>query len=130
MTLLRRYLLPHDRIEEYIAEVRSDSYEMFRTMSRRHSSAVGISGYLAGVEIGTFMVQRGAPLEGQSLREGTLKSRSGATVLAIKRGEEIVTNPDPVWEMHTGDIVLLLGTPEQLAAAGRLFGTAERKKSA
>ncbi|MBP1751285.1 MAG: Kef-type potassium transporter, NAD-binding protein [Geobacteraceae bacterium] len=128
--VLRRYLLPHDRIEEYIAEVRSDSYEMFRTMSRRHSSAVGISGYLAGVEIGTFMVQQGAPLEGQSLREGTLKSRSGATVLAIKRGEEIFTNPDPVWEMHTRDIVLLLGTPEQLAAAGRLFGTAERKKSA
>jgi CPA2 family monovalent cation:H+ antiporter-2 len=46
---------------------------------------------------------------------------SGASVLVIKRGEEVVPNPDPVWELQTDDLVLLLGTPEQLAVAGRLF---------
>jgi CPA2 family monovalent cation:H+ antiporter-2 len=33
----------------------------------------------------------------------------------------VVPNPDPVWELQEKDILLLLGTPEQLAAAGKLF---------
>jgi CPA2 family monovalent cation:H+ antiporter-2 len=119
--VLRTFLVPQDEIEQHIAEVRRDGYGMLRTMSRRHSHAVGISGYLSGAELATFRVQQGAVLEGQGLREGTIRSLSGATVLVIKRGEEIVPNPDPVWELRIGDVVLLLGTPAQLAAAGKLF---------
>ena len=44
--VLRNYLVPQDDIERCIAEVRSEGYEMLRTLSRRHSHAVGISGYL------------------------------------------------------------------------------------
>jgi len=120
--VLRTLLVPHDDIERCIAEVRSDGYEMLRTMSRRHSHAVGISGYLAGAELGTFRVRSGSPLEGEGLREGTIRSRSGATVLVIKRGDEVVPNPDPVWSFQSDDLVVLLGTPEQLVVAGRLFG--------
>jgi CPA2 family monovalent cation:H+ antiporter-2 len=120
--VLRNYLVPQDDIEHCIAEVRSDGYEMLRTMSRRHSHAVGISGYLSGAELATFRVQKGAVLEGRSLSDGTIRSRSGATVMVIKRGEEIVPNPDPVWELQRDDILLLLGSSEQLAAAGKLFG--------
>jgi len=119
--VLRNYLVPQDDIEHCIAEVRSDGYEMLRTMSRRHSHAVGISGYLSGAELATFRVQQGSQLDGESLREGTIRNRSGASVMVIKRGEEMVPNPDPVWELQSGDIVLLLGSTEQLAAAGKLF---------
>jgi CPA2 family monovalent cation:H+ antiporter-2 len=119
--VLRYFLMTHDDIERCVAEVRGDSYEMFRTMSRGHSHAVGIGGFLSGAEIGTFRVGPGSPLAGKSLRDGVLRDRSGATLLMIKRGESVVPNPDPVWELRDGDIVLLLGTPEQLAAAAGLF---------
>ena len=119
--VLRNYLVPQDDIERCIAEVRSDGYEMFRTMSRRHSHAVGISGYLSGAEIATYRVHKGATLEGTSLRDGVLRNGSGATILTIKRGDELIPNPDPVWELRDGDIVLLLGTSDQLAAAAKLF---------
>lgn len=98
-----------------------DGYEMLRTMSRRHSHAVGISGYLSGAEIATYRVQKGSPLEETSLREGILRDGSGATILTIKRGKELIPNPDPVWQLRNEDIVLLLGTSEQLAAADKLF---------
>jgi len=119
--VLRNYMIPHAEIERCIADVRSDGYDMLRSMSRRHSHAVGISGYLSGAEIATYRVKTGSQLEGKGLREGTIRSMSGASVLVIKRGEEVVPNPDPVWELQTDDLVLLLGTPEQLAVAGRLF---------
>jgi CPA2 family monovalent cation:H+ antiporter-2 len=119
--VLNRFLVPHDVVEKCIADVRRDGYEMLRSVSRRHSHAVGIGGFLSGAEIGTFRVHKGAPIEGTSLRDGVLKDRSGATVVAIKRGDHIVSNPDPVWEMKEKDVVLILGTPEQLKAAGKLF---------
>jgi CPA2 family monovalent cation:H+ antiporter-2 len=99
---------------------------MLRGISRRHSHAVGIGSYLTGAEIATFAVRAGSLLEGESLREGTLRSRSGASILAIKRGGEMTANPDPVWELREGDTVLVLGTPEQLAAAGHLFAAAQK----
>jgi CPA2 family monovalent cation:H+ antiporter-2 len=119
--VLRNYLVPQERIEECVAEVRRDSYGMFRSLSRRHRHATGIAGLLHGAEIATFTVQAEAALEGTSLRDGLLRSRSGSSVLAIKRDEELVPNPDPVWEIRRGDLLLLLGTPEQLAAAAPLF---------
>lgn len=121
--VLRNYMIPHAEIERCIADVRSDGYDMLRSMSKRHSHAVGISGYLSGAEIATYRVKVGSRLEGKGLREGTIRSLSGASVLVIKRGEEVVPNPDPVWELRSDDLVLLLGTPEQLTMAGRLFET-------
>lgn len=119
--VLRKYLLTHDEIERCVSEVRGDSYEMFRSMSHRHSHAVGISGFLTGAELGTFRVGPTSPLVGHSLRDGILRDRSGATLLMIKRGSDVIPNPDPVWELRENDIVLILGTPEQLAAAASLF---------
>jgi len=119
--VLRTFLVPHDEIEQHVAEIRRDCYGMLRSMSRRHSHAVGISGYLSGAELVSLRVQEGSQLEGSSLREGTIKSLSGATVLVIKRGSEVMPNPDPMWQLEKDDTVLLLGTPEQLAAATGLF---------
>lgn len=119
--VLRKYLVPEDEIDKCVNAVRGDSYKMFRGMSRRHSHAVGITGFLSGAEVGAFTVKKGAAVEGTSLRDGVLKTRSGATVLAIKRGEDVAPNPDPLWQLHEGDVALLLGTPDQLRHAGKLF---------
>ncbi|MDD2310611.1 MAG: cation:proton antiporter [Desulfuromonadaceae bacterium] len=124
--VLRNYLVPQDDIERCVTDIRSDGYEMLRSMSRRHSHAVGISGYLSGAEIATYRIQKGSMLEGTSLRDGVLKNGSGATILTIKRGEELYPNPDPELELSGGDIVLLLGTPEQLAAAAKLLEPGKR----
>jgi len=119
--VLRNYLVPHDRIEHCIGEIRKDSYQMFRSMSRRNSHAVGISSYLAGAELLTCRVMKGSAAEGSVLRDGLVRSKSGASILVIKRGEEVISNPDPVWQLRTDDIVLLLGNTQQLATASTLF---------
>jgi len=119
--VLRRYLLTHDDIERCVSEVRGDSYEMFRSMSHRHSHAVGISGFLTGAEIATFRIGPNSPLVNTSLRDGIIRDRSGATLLMIKRDKQVIPNPDPIWELHEGDVVLMMGTTDQLAAAAGLF---------
>jgi CPA2 family monovalent cation:H+ antiporter-2 len=119
--VLRNFLVPHDQIEICIGEVRKDSYQMFRSMSRRNLHAVGISSYLAGSELLTCRVQQGSAADGSHLKDGLIRGRSGATILAIKRGDEVMPNPDPVWELCPEDVVLLLGNPQQLSVAAALF---------
>jgi len=94
---------------------------MFRSMSKRNIHAVGISSYLAGVELLTCRVQKGSSAEGSSLRDGLVRGKSGATILAIKRGDEVIANPDPAWELRLDDVVVLLGDPRQLSIASTLF---------
>lgn len=125
--LLRTYLVPQEDIERCIAEIRSDGYQMLRSMSRRHSHATGIGGFLTGAELATFRVREGSAVEGTTLRDGVVRHRSGGSILTIKRGDELVPNPDPVWELRRDDIVLVLGTPEQLAAAAPLFAAVKEK---
>jgi CPA2 family monovalent cation:H+ antiporter-2 len=119
--VLRNYLIPHDQIEHCIAEIRRDSYQMIRTVSRRHSHATGISGYLSGVELATYRVSPGSPIAGTLLKDGLLRERSGATVLVVKRGDEVRSNPDPTWKFEADDLVLVLGKPDQLIFAAHLF---------
>ena len=119
--VLRAYLVPHDQIDHCIAEIRRDSYQMFRTMSRRHSHATGVTGYLSGVELATFRVRGGSPLDGTLLKDGLLRDRCGATALVIKRGEQVTSNPDPIWRFEPDDIVLVLGKSDQLVFAAQLF---------
>ncbi|MDD5105792.1 MAG: cation:proton antiporter [Desulfuromonadaceae bacterium] len=119
--VLRSYLVPIDKIEGCIGDIRRDSYQMFRRISRRHSHATGITGYLSGVELATFRVQAGSDIDGTQLRDGVLRERSGASVLVIRRRDEIISNPDPVWQFAAEDIVLVLGKADQLAVTARLF---------
>jgi CPA2 family monovalent cation:H+ antiporter-2 len=83
-------------------------------------------GLQVGLTILTVAALSGAlgfPL-GQALFFGFLVALSSTAILAIKRGAEICPNPDPVWQLLEGDLVLTLGTPEQLKVAARLFGPA------
>ena len=125
--VLRNYLVPHDQIEQCILEVRNDSYQMFRSMSKRNVQAIGISSYLAGSELMTCRVQKDSPADGSILRDGLVRGKSGATILAIKRGEEVTSNPDPVWELRAEDVIVLLGNPQQLLVASTLFDSAAKK---
>ncbi len=119
--ILKQFLFTREDIERSVDEVRKEGYEMLRSLNSTYGQPATITGYLPGVEIGTFRVKEGSPTEGDSLKEGRIRRDSGATVLAVKSGEEIRANPPPSWKLEKDQIVLLLGTPEQLSRAGPLF---------
>jgi K+/H+ antiporter YhaU regulatory subunit KhtT len=51
------------------------------------------------------------------IRDLALRSRTGATIAAIYRGEEVIVNPDPAERVLPGDVLLLLGSTDQIRAA-------------
>ena len=50
-----------------------------------------------------------------------LRSRTGALVVGVRRGEKLLEDPDPSAPFETGDIVYFVGTNESLGKALPLF---------
>ncbi|MBI2819780.1 MAG: cation:proton antiporter [Acidobacteria bacterium] len=119
--VLRNYLVPRDLVERSVREIRETGYEMFRAIHELHRPAEDLRKYVRGLNMEIFQVQQGSPLEGRSLAEADLRGKTGATVLAVQRDSEVHPNPVPATRLAPGDIVLVLGTSEQLAKAGPLF---------
>jgi CPA2 family monovalent cation:H+ antiporter-2 len=119
--VLRRYLVPRDVIEGLIREVRSDSYEMLRTMSDTHSPAAGFDRFLADLCLEVYRLERGASLTGSTLATCGLRDL-GVSVVAIQRRDATMRS-SPTGEdiLQEGDAVLLLGPPGRLSEVGRLF---------
>lgn len=62
-----------------------------------------------------FSIDEGSMLAGRTIGEVDVFGRSGARILAIIReGREFTTNPTAEDQISSGDILILLGTPEQI----------------
>ncbi|MDI6854875.1 MAG: cation:proton antiporter [Deltaproteobacteria bacterium] len=119
--VLRKYLVPKSDIEKFIQEVRAGSYRMLRGMPKDFESLEDLRHYLKDVEISTIRLEPGAPLEGKTLAEMELRKRHGISVLAVRRGAEMLFNPEPDMKLNANDVLIVLGTPEKIAAGGFLF---------
>ncbi|MGI9077164.1 MAG: cation:proton antiporter [Gemmatimonadaceae bacterium] len=123
--VLQRYLVPRDKIEQMIRDVRSDGYQAFRSVSDTYGSAEALGQYVSGLAVEVYRAERGSELEGKTLGESGIRERGGATVVAIQREDgDVIANPSVSDAIRPGDSVVLLGRPEQLAAASSLFKTA------
>ncbi len=72
-----------------------------------------------------FVVPVGSSLAGQSLRSARVRDRSGALVLALRRpGGDFVTNPAAETEVGAGDVMIGIGTRDQLERLGQMVGSA------
>jgi len=113
--VLTKYLIPRDEIEALIAEIRSDGYEMFRSLSKKSSSFSDLTLQLPDVEISTLRVVERSPLVGKSLAGIELRKKYGVAVLAIRRNSQILSNPDVNMPFYANDVLFVLGPPDRIA---------------
>ena len=113
--VLAKYLIPKDEIEKLVAEVRSDGYEMFRSLSKETLPFSDLNLQLPDVEISTLRVAERSPLVGKSLSEIELRKKYGVTVLAVRRESKILSNPDVDMLFYANDVLFVLGPPDRIA---------------
>ena len=123
--VLMEYLIPHDQIEQFIAEVRADGYKMFRTMPKDASPVSDLRVHFPDLEISVLWVDPKSPFVGKSLAEIALRGTYEVTVLAVRRNEQILTNPHGELRIEFDDEVYLLGNPEKIAQVADLFDNPE-----
>jgi CPA2 family monovalent cation:H+ antiporter-2 len=123
--VLMEYLIPHDQIEQFIAEVRADGYKMFRTLPKDAPPISDLKVHFPDLEISVLWVDPKSPFVGKSLAEIALRGTYEVTVLAVRRHEQILTNPHGELRIEFDDEVYLLGSPEKIAQVADLFDNPE-----
>jgi CPA2 family monovalent cation:H+ antiporter-2 len=124
--VLARYLIPRNEIERLIAEARAGGYDMFRSLSKDPLSFSDLKCQIPNVDITTFRVGEGSPIAGKSIAQMEIRKKHGVTVLAIRRGEQMVSNPDGNTVIHSGDLLVALSEPNKLARFAQLFLDGQR----
>jgi len=121
--VLRRYGVPSSAIRAEVEAVRKDHYDMFRGRERPYAGHLTDLAISLGVRIGveTLQVEPGAAAIGGNPRSLRLRQTTGATVVAVIRGKDIVYEPSPEFGFRDLDTVVLVGNPDALARAMPLF---------
>lgn len=116
--VLERYQVPKDDIEKFIAEVRSDCYKLFRSLSREPYCDTSVN--LISDDIRTLRICKGSPLEGQQISEIGL-GEHGVMLLAIHRDMQTIANPDKSFRLQLGDVAVLMGSNDKIDAIEKMF---------
>ena len=118
--VLASYLVPRREIEAFVSEIRAGSYEMWRK-SNAGTSLLDLKQTLTDLEITTLRVDPGSPIAGQRLVDSDLRPVYGVTVIAIRRGDDMIVNPGGNEVVQGGDLLVAFGLGEELAAANELL---------
>jgi CPA2 family monovalent cation:H+ antiporter-2 len=119
--VLDRYLVPREEIHRFIGEVRKSGYEMFRSASKPAESFCDLRAYTPDQDIAALRVEQGSKAAGRSLGELAFRGSYGVTVMAVRRGDRVISNPGADQELMAGDVAVLIGDPENLEKASSLF---------
>lgn len=120
--VLAAYLIPRPDIEGFLSEVRAGGYEMLRTPHGTAPSMADLQLALSDMEVSTLRVGAGSAVAGRRLAETDLRNLYGITVVAIRRGEDILSNPGGDAVLEPGDSLIVLGLSDEVNAASELFG--------
>lgn len=73
-----------------------------------------------GLSAGQVVVAPGSHYDGSLLGDTRARTRTGASIVAIVRGEEVLASPGPEEELRGNDILVVIGTDDGIAAVRHL----------
>lgn len=126
--VLQRYRVPRNVVSSQIRVLRGEGYRILRSPEGPGALSAAV---LDALEKGTtdiFRVEPESFTAGRSLRDLDLRRRTGATVLAVVRGEESHPNPAPDTTINAGDDLVLVGSHAEVEAAFALLAGRDREE--
>ncbi|HXM39404.1 MAG TPA: cation:proton antiporter [Gemmatimonadales bacterium] len=126
--VLAHYSVARDEIDRLVGEIRASHYQALRPGEggvRPRLTLTGTLGAMPQMHVERIVLGPTAPVVGQSLAETGLRSRTGALVLAVRRGESDLATPDASFRLAVGDVLVVVGQRQQLRGAQKLLTGAE-----
>ncbi|GGL58933.1 cation:proton antiporter regulatory subunit [Planomonospora parontospora] len=74
-----------------------------------------------GLESGRVELPDGSPYVGRPLGHTRARTRTGASVVAVVRGEEVIASPGPQEVLRAGDVLVVIGTDQGIADVTRIL---------
>ncbi|MFQ5990556.1 MAG: cation:proton antiporter [Candidatus Methylomirabilales bacterium] len=115
--VLRTYKMPQEVIVQKAEQVRREGYALLRRTALPELAHHLRAGTLSDVEVETCRIEMDSPAVGKTLAEVAIRVRTGASVIAFTRNGVTESNPPQRFRLQEGDVVVLLGTREQIRRA-------------
>jgi CPA2 family monovalent cation:H+ antiporter-2 len=116
---------PLQEIIRYMDAVRRDHYDMQVNSAEEHRLLHDLIHASRNIEVVWLTLTPGNPLVGQTLAAGNLRARTGASVVAILRDQQVMANPKSVTVFQANDRIGLIGDKEEIEAAEKLLAEAD-----
>lgn len=118
LSLFHSYESALSRVEPRFEQqgLRSQLRSYFRVLRSALRAEPSPYGELApwNAHLSRLVLEPGAPLAGKTLRELNVRGRTGANVLVVERGSEVIVAPKPDQILFPMDQLVVLGTDPQL----------------
>jgi CPA2 family monovalent cation:H+ antiporter-2 len=126
--IVRRTLLEIDlpvrEVQRYTELVRREGLDETEAPSAARARVLDeLVAAMAELEVDWKVVERHSELAGKTIAGSAIRSRTGASVVAIIRGNRVIPNPPPEELLQEGDRVAVIGTPHQVATVDQVFQT-------
>lgn len=115
--VLRTYNLPQEFVVRKAEQIRKEGYALLRRSEMPELAHHLRGGTLTDVEVETCRIEEDSPAVGKSLAELSIRPRTGASVIAWTRSGVTRSNPSEKTRLIAGDIVVLLGSREEIRRA-------------
>lgn len=120
LQIVRRTLLqlgfPLIKVQQYADMVRSDHYDVSINTEQERQLLQDLLSASDNIGLTWLRLAEDNPLVGKTLAETNVRATTGASVVAIMRGRDLIPNPEPHARLRAGDLVGLVGDDKQLSA--------------
>ncbi len=73
-----------------------------------------------GLDVGQVHIEPGSPYVDHPLGETRVRSRTGASIVAILRNKNVLPSPGPAEMLRAGDVLVVIGTEEGIAGVEQI----------
>ncbi|MDD1718650.1 MAG: cation:proton antiporter [Methanoregulaceae archaeon] len=119
--VLKKYLIPGETIDRFVRDVRADTYQMLRNPTETSADLSDLRMSIPSLAIETLSVGAGSAVVGRTLADLNIRKNYSVTVLAIRRGGEMIANPSGDFSLLPGDEVVVTGVPEKISLLSGLL---------
>lgn len=119
--VLEKYHIPLNVIMQQVTLLRQESYQLLRKEAFEITAFTHLDEILAQGLTETFFVNEDSPFINKSLAEINLRAQTDATIIAIVRDGNMISNPSGKDVLMAGDTIILYGTHKSVDRAIELL---------
>jgi CPA2 family monovalent cation:H+ antiporter-2 len=124
--VLGRYHIPRNIIDAQVKVLRGECYGVFRgTCEVVKPAGERLADFLLAGTAQTFYVGRGTWPAGKTLRGIDLRKKTGATVIAVVRGDQSFAGPGAEFGIEAGDTLVLVANHRDMNRAFQFLTSGE-----
>lgn len=105
---------PLRQVYEYVEAVRRDQYNTAIQTDDEYRILRGLVTASDQIEITWVYLTETSPLVGQTILDANIRSRTGASIVAILREHRLIPNPKSMTALEAGDRLGIIGEPDQI----------------